>query len=100
MSMLEGAAIFLILTGAAFLFAGTVGLLRFPDVYMRLHALTKADTLGLGFIVGGLALLETSLLAAAKLLLIWILAVFASSTIGQLIANRAWHEGVKPWRRR
>jgi multicomponent Na+:H+ antiporter subunit G len=100
MSMLEGAAIFLILTGAAFLFAGTIGLLRFPDVYMRLHALTKADTLGLGFIVGGLALLETSFLAAAKLLLIWILAVFASITIGQLIAHRAWHEGVKPWQRR
>ena len=31
--------------------AGTVGLLRFPDTLTRLHALTKVDNLGLGFIV-------------------------------------------------
>jgi multicomponent Na+:H+ antiporter subunit G len=40
----------LLLVGAFFFFAGTVGLLRFPDVYTRLHALAKADNLGLGFV--------------------------------------------------
>ena len=40
--------------GAFFFFAGTVGLLRFPDSLTRLHALTKADNLGLGLVVLGL----------------------------------------------
>ena len=42
--------------GSAFFFiAGSVGLMRFPDVYSRLHALTKADNLGVGLLVAGLA---------------------------------------------
>ena len=43
-----------IAAGAFFFLAGTVGLLRFPDALTRLHALTKADNLGLGLIVLGL----------------------------------------------
>ncbi|NIM31017.1 MAG: cation:proton antiporter, partial [Pseudomonas stutzeri] len=45
----------LVALGTAFFLAGTLGMLRFPDVYTRLHALTKADNLGLGFIASGLA---------------------------------------------
>jgi multicomponent Na+:H+ antiporter subunit G len=41
-------------SGAFFFLAGTVGLLRFPDTLTRLHALTKADNLGLGLIMLGL----------------------------------------------
>jgi multicomponent Na+:H+ antiporter subunit G len=40
--------------GAFFFLAGTVGLLRFPDTLTRLHALTKADNVGLGLVVLGL----------------------------------------------
>lgn len=40
--------------GAFFFLAGTMGLLRFPDTLTRLHALTKADNLGLGLVVVGL----------------------------------------------
>ena len=40
--------------GFIFFLAGTVGLLRFPDTLTRLHALTKADNLGLGLVVLGL----------------------------------------------
>ena len=43
-----------ILAGGFFFLAGTVGLLRFPDTLTRLHALTKADNLGLGLVVVGL----------------------------------------------
>jgi len=46
--MLVSLSILLLLAGAVFFLAGTLGLLRFPDVYTRLHALTKADNLGLG----------------------------------------------------
>jgi multicomponent Na+:H+ antiporter subunit G len=94
----EGASTLLLLIGAVFFFAGTVGLLRFPDVYTRLHALAKADNLGLGFIVLGLLLQTTSLATALKLVLIWLLALAASATVGFLIARRARQNGIVPWR--
>ena len=71
----------LFLAGGAFFFlAGTVGLLRFPDLFCRLHALTKADNLGLGMIVLGLLFQATSVAAGLKLILIWLLAILAGSS--------------------
>lgn len=82
-----------------FFFAGTIGLLRFPDVFTRLHALTKADNVGLGLITAGLALEAESLAAVGKLLLIWLLALLASATTCHLIARTALRAGIRPWRR-
>ena len=62
----------LLVAGGVFFLAGTIGLLRFPDVYTRLHALTKADNVGLGLIVAGLAIQASSWAAVVKLLLIWL----------------------------
>lgn len=91
----------LILTtlGAFFFFAGTVGLLRFPDVYTRLHALTKADGLGLGLTVLGLVLQTERWEETLKLILIWILVMFASATACHLVARAALRSGIRPWRR-
>jgi len=75
--------------GGIFFLAGTVGLLRFPDVHSRLHALTKADNLGLGFVVVGLCLQAGSVSVVLKLILIWVLSLLASSTSCFLIANSA-----------
>jgi len=72
---------------------------RFPDVYTRLHALAKADNLGLGFVLAGLALQADSLAAALKLLLIWPLALAASAAVSYAIAHRADALGISPWRR-
>ena len=66
-----------IAAGVVFFVAGTVGLLRFPDALTRLHALTKADNLGLGLIVLGLLPYAGSLGAALKLVVIWALVQFA-----------------------
>jgi multicomponent Na+:H+ antiporter subunit G len=88
----------LLVVGAAFFFAGTVGLLRFPDVYSRLHALAKADNLGLGCVLLGLALRADSLAVAMKLLLIWPLVLAASAGVGFAIARRAQTLGIRPWR--
>jgi multicomponent Na+:H+ antiporter subunit G len=73
--------------GAVFFAAGTCGLLRFPDTFSRLHSLTKADNLGLGFVVAGLVLQAGSTVAVAKLVLIWIVALFASSSASYLLAR-------------
>lgn len=79
--------------GALFFLAGVVGLLRFPDTLSRLHALTKADNVGLGLIVIGLLPQAGSVLAALKLLLVWVLVLLAASTVGQMMARVARRAG-------
>jgi len=75
--------------GALFYLAGTVGLLRFPDAYTRLHALTKADNLGLALVVVGLLPQVGGVLAALKLVLVWLLVILSSAAVSQLIALSA-----------
>ena len=82
----------LVILGGVFYLAGTVGLLRFPDLFTRLHALTKADNLGLGLLCLGLAWQVDSLAVALKLLLIWLLALMASTVSCHLIARYALYE--------
>ena len=76
--------------GVFFFLAGTVGLLRFPDVFTRLHALTKADNLGLGLVVLGLLPQMPNGFAMFKLLLIWLLVLFSGAVVGQMLAQAAW----------
>jgi len=75
--------------GLFFFLAGTVGLLRFPDTLTRLHALTKADNLGLGFIVLGLLPQVDGVANGLKLIAIWVLVLLSSADAGQLIARAA-----------
>jgi len=81
-----------VVAGAFFFLAGTVGLLRFPDTFTRLHALTKADNLGLGLVVLGLLPHAGSLLVALKLIFVWLLVLLASAAVSQLIARAANRE--------
>jgi multicomponent Na+:H+ antiporter subunit G len=76
-----------VLAGAFFFFAGTVGLLRFPDTLTRLHALSKADNLGLGLVVLGLLPRVDSALVAVKLVCVWLLVLLSGATVAQLIAR-------------
>jgi multicomponent Na+:H+ antiporter subunit G len=73
--------------GLFFFLAGTVGLLRFPDALSRLHALTKADNVGLGLIAVGLLFQSAGLLAALKLIVVWLLALLAGAAVTQLVAR-------------
>jgi multicomponent Na+:H+ antiporter subunit G len=73
--------------GSLFFLAGTVGLLRFPDTLTRLHALTKADNLGLGLVVLGLLPQVSSPLGWLGLIAVWLLALLAGATVGQLLAG-------------
>ena len=89
----------LLVTGGLFFLAGTVGLLRFPDVYTRLHALTKADNVGLGLIVVGLALQAASWTIVVKLVLIWLLVLLAGASVAHLVASSALRKGIRLWKR-
>jgi multicomponent Na+:H+ antiporter subunit G len=79
--------------GAFFFFAGTVGLLRFPDSLTRLHALTKADNLGLGLVVLGLLPRVESLLDALRLIAIWALIQVSGASAAQLIGRALSRRG-------
>ena len=78
-----------VLAGAFFFLAGTVGLLRFPDTLTRLHALTKADNLGLGLVVMGLLPQAEWPLDVIKLIAIWLFTLLAGAVVGQLMAQAA-----------
>ncbi|MBM5571715.1 MULTISPECIES: monovalent cation/H(+) antiporter subunit G [Deefgea] len=79
--------------GVFFFLAGTVGFLRFPDTLTRLHALTKADNLGLGLIIIGLLPRVSSPLVALKLIGIWLLIMLMAAVVSQLIARFARRSG-------
>lgn len=79
----------LVAAGVLFFFVGSVGLLRLPDVFTRLHALTKVDNLGLGLTVAGLAIESGEATTALRLLLTWVLVLGASSVVAFLIAGAA-----------
>jgi multicomponent Na+:H+ antiporter subunit G len=97
MSPIDLLSAMLLLGGAAFFFAGTLGMLRFPDVYSRLHALTKGDNVGLGLTVLGLAVRAESFAVVGKLVLIWMLVLLAGATASHLIARSSLRRGIKPW---
>ena len=95
----------LVVSGLIFFFATTVGLLRFPDFYSRMHAAGKGDTLSSLLMLGGLALYEfhdidrATLLVGAKILLITIFIFMASPTATHAITDAGFESGVKPWQK-
>lgn len=93
-ALLDLFSIAAISAGTFFFFAGTVGLLRFPDSLTRLHALTKADNLGLGLVALGLIPRADSALSALKLIVIWVLVLLSGGSTSQLI-GRALRRGRK-----
>jgi multicomponent Na+:H+ antiporter subunit G len=93
-TLLDLFSIAAISAGTFFFFAGTVGLLRFPDSLTRLHALTKADNLGLGLVALGLIPRADGALSALKLIVIWVLVLLSGGSTSQLI-GRALRRGRK-----
>jgi len=87
--MIDVMSSLLLVSGLGFYLAGSIGLLRLPDLYSRLHALTKADNLGLGLLTIGVALHAQDLLIALKLVLIWLAVLAASAASANLIAQHA-----------
>lgn len=85
--MSDSITLFLVLSGLVFYIAGTVGLIRLPDTLCRLHAVTKADNLGLGLLAIGISLQLSEFLLVMKVMLIWFLILAASAASGQLIAK-------------
>lgn len=86
-SLLNAFTLLCVGAGAILFLAGTLGLIRFPDTLSRLHALSKADNLGLGLIVLGLLPQAASAADAFKLICVWLLAQLSAATASQLIGG-------------
>jgi len=99
MSVIDIVGIAFLALGTVFFAVGSLGLVRLPDVYTRLHALTKADNLGLGFVIIGLSVWAESWVVVAKMALIWGLVIVAGATACYLVAESARLSRVVPWRK-
>jgi multicomponent Na+:H+ antiporter subunit G len=88
----------LLLAGFFFLAVGTVGLIRLPDVYTRMHATSKCDTLGVGLVVCALVFRFSTLGDVSKLLLAGLFLWIISPTTAHVVARAARAHGVRPVR--
>jgi len=91
--LIEYIAIFFLMGGLFFLVVGVVGLLRLPDVYNRMHAMGKCDTLGAGLVLIGLMLLIMDITNITKLILIGIMIATINPIVTHLIAKTAYNRG-------
>ncbi|PKM79241.1 MAG: cation:proton antiporter [Firmicutes bacterium HGW-Firmicutes-13] len=87
---LEIIAFIILLCGLFFFMVGVLGLLRLPDVYTRLHATTKCDTLGIGLILFSLILYQGFTAASVKLAIIIIFIWLSNPTAAHAIAKAAY----------
>ena len=82
--------------GGAFCVIGTLGLVRMPDFYTRIHAAGITDTVGAGSMLFAMMLQSGFSLITAKLLMIVLLILFASPTATHALAKAALARGLKP----
>ncbi|SFF53050.1 multisubunit sodium/proton antiporter, MrpG subunit [Halobacillus alkaliphilus] len=90
---------FFLLSGTFFIISGSIGILRLPDVYTRLHAATKSSTLGVsGIMIGAfLFLFIEHDIVSGKLLLGILFVLLTAPVSGHVIARAAHRSGVPLW---
>lgn len=102
---METIAVIFILTGLLFDLGGTIGILRLPDVYTRLHMAGKLDTLGSLCLLLGLAVVNAiplgtaELFVSGKILLILVLVFITSPTATHAMVDAGIKAGLTPWRK-
>ena len=90
--MIDTLAILAIYSGLFFFLSGSIGLLRLPDLFTRLHALAKADNVGLALVALGVIILEPAVVNDIKIVIIWLLVMAASAISSHLVARHALRE--------
>ena len=82
--------------GVVALLIGSLGLVRLPDVYARIHAVGMIDTAGAGLIILGMVIHSGFTLVSAKLILIGVFMFFTSPIATHALARAAHKMGVVP----
>lgn len=96
--MNEIAGLICIIIGLTFDFFGCLGLIRFPDVYNRLHASIKCVTLGTSSILFGLFLYKGFTPAGIKALFGILFLVLTAPVSAHVLARSAHRYGVSLWK--
>lgn len=86
----------LVVVGALFTLLGAIGVLRFPDVYTRIHAASLTDTGGASLVLLGLVLISGLNAETLKLGLVWIFVMLTTPAAANALANAAYGSGHKP----
>ena len=95
-----------IVAGLFFMLTGTVGILRLPDVYTRLHAAGMTDTMGAGLLLAGMAVVTVEGMIHAeagygfvlvRLVLTYAFLLFTSPIATHALARAGLAGGVQPW---
>lgn len=96
--VLDAVSWLLIVTGVAFMVIGSIGLIRMPDVYTRLHAAGMTDSIGAGSVLLGLAFQSGLTLVTVRLLLIWAFLLLTNPVGTHALARAARAGRVEPYR--
>ncbi|MBB6511884.1 multicomponent Na+:H+ antiporter subunit G [Gracilibacillus halotolerans] len=98
-SIVQWIIILFLVFGTFFILSASIGILRFPDVYTRLHASTKAATLGISSTLIGAFLflyIEHGIISG-KLILGIIFIMLTAPISAHMLGRAAHHIGIKPW---
>lgn len=87
---------FLLLLGAVMGIIGAIGMLRFPDVYTRIHAASIIDTGAMTVAIVGMLLLSPTWVIAVKLAAIWMFLFITGPTSSHALVNAAYKAGIQP----
>jgi len=82
--------------GSILILIGSIGLLRLPDVFSRIHAVGMIDTAGIGFIIFGLLIYSGFSNTSIKLIILGAVLFFTSPISGHAVAISAKQNDVKP----
>jgi multicomponent Na+:H+ antiporter subunit G len=85
--------------GLAFMVITALGMMRLPDFYSRVHAVSKSETLGIALVLLGLILHEGATLVSLKLALILVFVAIANPVGAHLLTRAALRTGQSPWKR-
>lgn len=96
MLIVEIASWAFILLGSFFTIVGMLGLVRMPEIFTRMHAASVTDTLGVGFLIVGMALQAGFGLVTLKLVFLLALFIFTGPVVTHALAQACLHEGVRP----
>lgn len=89
-------ALFLVI-GCFLILIASIGVIRFPDFFSRMHSAGKGDTMGQACIIIGLIIYSGFNLVSLKLIMIMIMIMIINSTASHYLAKAAYKKGVKPW---
>lgn len=89
-----------IVIGLAFMLIGSLGIIRLPDFFARTHAASKVDTVGIGIVIIGIAIIQGLHYNSIKVLLAGLFLMLTNPVAAHALARAAFLSGERPWTRR